>query len=152
MFQLNLSQLVISGNVHKFIENSATTKSMCMLSFNVVLEMCMGMGFPFSWHSHGNPTWMGTQICQKWEWEWEEYTWRWEWEWLLFHVYQKFPSVDSMRMLATDSRRFWVDILKLGLLSCCTFRGASCHEIPKFPEISKLSWNWVFAFWKIIIV
>jgi len=37
-----------------------------------LLEMCMGMGFPFSWDSHGNPMGMGTEICQKWEWEWEE--------------------------------------------------------------------------------
>jgi len=38
------------------------------------LEMCMGMGFPFPWDSHGNPMGTGTQICQKWEREWEEYT------------------------------------------------------------------------------
>jgi len=38
------------------------------------IEMCMEMGFPFPWDSHGNPTGMGTQMCQKWDWEWEEYT------------------------------------------------------------------------------
>ena len=38
---------------------------------NLQLEMCMGLGIPMGWESHGNPMGIGQELNKTWEWEWE---------------------------------------------------------------------------------